>query len=169
MNHRTEQLRIDLTTERFLILDGIAHNRQIYDLFVTSDSAKAWAGGLEIAAATKADPLKLMAVSTQQYTEQEGDGFALDDFAYVMLAGSTEFGSAEYLNRYGNGDFMLSAFQLSGREPVAVGLTYKSIANYEIKSVTSADATRYMVIFTLVPVLISLCAGVFVIVRRKNR
>ena len=145
------------------------YKRQVYDLFVTHETAKAWAGDREIAASTKADPLKLMAVSTQQYTTQEGDGFALDDFAYVMLAGSTEFGSAEYLDHYGNGDFMLSAFQLSGREPVAVGLTYKSFANYEIKSVTSADATRYLVILTVAPVLVSLCVGVFVIVRRKNR
>ena len=111
-----------------------------------------------------------MAVSTQQYTTQENNsGFALEEFAYVTLAGSTEFGSKEFIEYYGNGDFLLSAFQLSGQEPVPVGLTYKSFANYDIKSVTTQDATQYMIVLTLVPVIISLCAGIFVIVRRKNR
>ena len=145
-------------------------NRTVYDLLVSSDTAKAFAGDREIAAATKADPLKLMAVSVQVYSEQEYLG-STEDFAYVMLCGSTDFGSSEYLDSkaFGNGDFMLSAFQMSGREPVAVGLEFKQFADYEIKTITSGDATRYMIILTLVPVLISLCAGVFVIVRRKNR
>lgn len=146
------------------------YKRNVYDLFVTNDTAKAWAGDREIAAATKADPLKLMSVSVQAYTEQEATG-AFEDFSYVMLSGSTDFATSEYLNSnaYGNGDFMLSAFQMSGREPVAVGLTYKQFANYEIETITSKDATQYMVVLTLAPVLIALCVGVFVIVRRKNR
>ena len=146
------------------------YKRTVYDLFVTHDTAKAYAGDVNIADATKADPLKLMAVSVQTYSEQEATG-SFEDFAYVMLSGSTDFATSKYLNSnaYGNGDFMLSAFQMSGREPVAVGLTYKQFANYEIETITSKEATTYMIVLTAAPILISLCAGVFVLVRRKNR
>lgn len=147
------------------------YNRTVYDMFVSHDTAKAWTANEVIAEATKNDPLKLMAVSVQVYTIGQEETNALEDFAYVMLSGSTEFLSEEYLtsNAYGNGDFMLSAAQMSGREPVAVGLKYKQFANYEIETITSGDATQYMIVLTLVPLLVSLCAGVFVLVRRKNR
>jgi len=146
------------------------YHRQVYDLFVSSEHATAWAGDREIASATKTDPLKLMAVSAQQYTTQEDNrGNALEEFAYVMLSGSTEFATRENLETYANSDFLLSAFQLSGQEPVPVGLTYKRFANYDINSMKGSEATQYMIVLTIVPVLVSLCAGIFVIVRRKNR
>lgn len=72
-------------------------------------------------------------------------------------------------NVYGNSDFMLSAIQRMGNEPVPVGLDFKKFANYEIESVTNEDATQYTIVLTIVPVVVALCAGVFVIVRRKNR
>ncbi len=145
-------------------------NRYVYDLFVTSDNAKAYAANNEIAAATKSDPLKLATVSVQTYTEQEYLT-AIDDSAFVMVCGSTDFASEKYLtsNAYGNSDLLLSVMQMAGREPVPVGLEYKEFANYEIETVTTKEATQYTVVLTLVPIVVSLCVGVFVIVRRKNR
>ena len=64
---------------------------------------------------------------------------------------------------------MLSALQMSGREPVPVGLDFKKFANYEIQSITTEQATQYTLVLTLVPVFAALIAGVVVIVRRKNR
>ena len=95
----------------------------------------------------------------------------MTDSAYVLLCGSTDFASEKYLssNTFGNADFMLSALQMAGREPVPVGLTYKEFANYTIESITSSEATTYTVIFTVAPIVIAFIAGVFVIVRRKNR
>ena len=145
-------------------------DRTVFDMFVSSTSATAWADDREIAWATKTDPFKLMMVSVEHNYEQEMYT-TMDDSAFVMLCGSVEFMSSEYIqsNVYGNNDFMLSAIQMSGREPVPTGLDFKEFANYEIESVTSKDATQYTVVLTLVPVLVSLVAGVFVIVRRKNR
>ena len=145
-------------------------NRRVFDMFTSSASATAWAGDREVASATKNDPFKLLAVSVEKYYEQE-KYTTVDDSAFVMLCGSVDFMKAKYAssNVYGNGDFMLSAIQMSGREPVPVGLDYKEFANFEIKSITTKDATQYTLVLTLVPVIISLCAGVFVIVRRKNR
>ena len=145
-------------------------DRTVFDLFTSSTSATAWAGDREVAAATKTDPLKLMMVSVETNYEQELYT-TMDDSAYVMLCGSTEFMLEKYIqsNVYGNNDFILSAIQMSGREPVPTGLDFKEFANYEIESVTSEDATQYTLVLTIAPVLIALCAGVFVIVRRKNR
>ena len=145
-------------------------DRTVFDMFTSSASATAWADDREVAAATKTDPFKLMMVSVESNYEQEMYT-TMDDSAYVMLCGSTNFLLEKYIqsNVYGNNDFLLSAIQMSGREPVPTGLDFKEFANYEIESVTAEDATQYTLVLTIVPVVIALCAGVFVIVRRKNR
>jgi hypothetical protein len=111
-----------------------------------------------------------MMVSVETNYEQEKYG-TMDDSAFVMLCGSIDFVKKDYINSnvYGNSDFLLSALQMSGREPVPVGLDFKEFANFEIESISNEEATQYTLVLTIVPVLISLCAGVFVIVRRKNR
>ncbi|MBE6593821.1 MAG: hypothetical protein E7642_07520 [Ruminococcaceae bacterium] len=145
-------------------------NRRVFDMFTSSTSANAWVNDREIASATKTDPFKLLAVSVESHYEQEMYT-TMDDSAYVMLCGSTDFLKNKYTssNVYGNTDFMLSALQMSGREPVPVGLDYKKFANYEIESITTEQATQYTLVLTLVPVFAALITGVFVIVRRKNR
>ena len=144
--------------------------RQVFDMYTSSATATAWANDREVAAATQNDPFKLMAVSAEIHYEQE-KYTTMDDSAFVMLCGSVEFLNNKYItsNVYGNDDFMLSALQMSGREPVPVGLDFKKFANYEIESVTTEEATQYTLVLTLVPIFVALCAGVFVIVRRKNR
>jgi hypothetical protein len=145
-------------------------DRTVFDMFTSSASATAWSDDREVAAATKTDPFKLMMVSVENNYEQEMYT-TMDDSAYVMLCGSTNFMLEKYVqsNVYGNNDFLLSAIQMSGREPVPTGLDFKEFANYEIESVTTEEATQYTLVLTIVPVVIALCAGVFVIVRRKNR
>ncbi len=145
----------------------------VYDLFTTGTNAKAYLGGdpaREIAQSTATDPLKLMTVSVKMYSEQEL-ATVITDSAYVMVCGSTDFALSDYLdsNAYGNSDLLLSMLQMSGREPVPVGLDYKEFANYEMETVTSKEATQYTVVLVAVPIVASLFAGVFVIVRRKNR
>ena len=159
------------TGEKYTIGKNSAFpDRTVFDMFTSSSSATAWAGDREVAAATKTDPFKLMLVSVESNYEQEMYT-TMDDSAYVMLCGSTNFLLEKYVqsNVYGNNDFLLSAIQMSGREPVPTGLDFKEFANYEIESVTAEDATQYTLVLTIVPVVIALCAGVFVIVRRKNR
>ena len=145
--------------------------RTVYDLFTSSSSAIAKVDGVEMAAATKSQPFSLMSVSTDRTFVQESNTTGFYDSAYVMLCGTTEFASEKYLksNTYGNADLMLSVCERMGREPVAVGLTYKEFANYTIETITTEAATAYTAIFTIAPLVIALCAGVFVLVRRKNR
>lgn len=145
-------------------------DRRVFDMFVSSTSATAWDGDREVASATANDPFKLISVCVETHYEQE-KYTTMDDSAFVMLCGSIDFMLDKYMtsNAYGNNDFMLSALQMSGREPVPVGLDFKEFANYEIETVTTKDATQYTLVLTLVPVVVALCTGVFVIVRRKNR
>jgi hypothetical protein len=159
------------TGEKYTIgINPAFPNRIVFDMFNSNTTATAWADDREMASATKTDPFKLLAVSVETHYEQE-KYTTMDDSVFVMLCGSIDFVKDKYIssNVYGNSDFLLSALQMSGREPVPVGLDFKEFANFEIESITSADATQYTLVLTIVPVLISLCAGVFVIVRRKNR
>ena len=148
------------------------NNRTVYDLFYSSPNAKGYVDAGEIASATERDPFTLMAVSVESSTYQEqGTNTSIQDSAFVMLCGSTEFASKKYLssNSYGNSDFLLSALQMAGREPVPVGLSYKEFANYTIETITSEEATTYTTVLTIAPLVLVAAIGTFVLVRRKNR
>lgn len=154
---------------------GNGKGRYVHDLFLSSSNAVAFAGDREIAQATNPDtkesePFKLMCVATETFVETEYAS-GLEDSAFVFLCGSTDFANEKYLgsNVYGNNDFLLTALSMMGREPVPVGLKYKNFANYEIQTIEANDATAYTVFFTVAPLVVALFAGVFVIVRRKNR
>ena len=116
----------------------------------------------------------LMAVSTQTFYQAD----QLDNItkyisysATVVLCGSTDFGSAKYIesNSYGNQNMLLSAFQMSGKEPIPTNLNGKPFANYTIQSVSARAATIYTVVLSLAPIAVASLAGVIVLVRRKNK
>ena len=173
----TEILYSDGTTQ-FEVASGVVNgqSRTVFPLFETYETAKGYSQGFtegeqSVVNATEKDPLKLMAVSVQtQYDQETGDS-VMPNSSYVVLCGSTDFASDKYINSdsYGNEDFLLSLFELCGREPVPVGLTYKAFRNYKIEAISSTQATAITVTLTVVPVVIALCAGVFVLVRRKHR
>ena len=173
LSYPTSYIPIEDTNEdgsKFMVHLNATYGRTVFDLFTTGEDAEAYAGDRNVASATSTEPFRLMSVSVETHTEQEYLS-SLEDSAFVMLCGSTDFANDAYLtsNTYGNSDLLLSALQMAGREPVPVGLKFKEFANYEIDTVTTEAATQYTVVLTLVPILASLCAGVFVIVRRKNR
>ena len=95
----------------------------------------------------------------------------MTDASYVLACGSTEFVSKELMesNAYGNTDLLLSALRTMGQEPVPVGITFKAFADKTIDTITTAESTQYTVILTVIPPVVALIAGIFVIVRRKNR
>lgn len=152
----------------------LAHNdssgRKVFSMFNTSDTADGYVDGENIWNATKKERAMLMAVSTKQYTEQEGWN-SITDSAYVMLCGSVDFAAPKYLQSkaYGNDDLLLTAFSLSGREPVPVGLLPNPIANFNIESISTRAATICTVVLTLMPLVIASGVGTIVLVRRKNR
>ena len=165
----TQPLATD-STKTFEIGGNVAYNRAVFTMFKSYSTASGYAAGSPVANATESDPFKLMGVSVQTHYEQEKYAL-IEDSAYVVLCGSTDFASDKYLysNSYGNEDLLLSVFQMCGREPVPVGLDFKEFANYEIEEISTGDATKYTVALTVAPIVIALCAGVFVLVRRKNR
>ena len=165
----TQPLATD-ETKTFEIGGNVAYNRAVFTMFKSYETASGYAAGSEVAKATASDPFKLMGVSVETHYEQEKYS-TIEDSAYVVLCGSTDFASDKYLysNSYGNEDLLLSVFQMCGREPVPVGLDFKEFANYSIEEISTGDATKYTVALTVAPIAIALCAGVFVLVRRKNR
>ena len=164
----TQPLATD-KTKTFEIGANPHYNRAVFTMFKSHETARGYAGGQDVANASS-DPFKLMAVSVETHYEQEKYSL-IEDSAYVVLCGSTDFATDKYLysNSYGNEDILLSVFQMCGREPVPVGLDFKEFANYEIEKISTGDATKIIIALTVAPIVIALCAGVFVLVRRKNR
>ena len=52
---------------------------------------------------------------------------------------------------------------------VPVGVKFKPFGDYTIDTITTSEATQYTVVLTVVPAVLALGSGIFVIVRRKNR
>jgi len=150
-------------------VDGVTTN--VYDLFVTSKNATAWANGAEREKASESNPLKLMTVSTRSVITAESYFTSVVDHTYVFACGSPDFASLDVLqtNAYGNNDALLSIFRTVGKELAPVGLNPKAFADTTIDIVTTAEATQYTVVLTVVPALIALVSGVVILVRRKNR
>ncbi len=150
-------------------MDGTT--RHIYDLFSTHEGAYAMANNQKVEIAKAQDKPALMTVSVELHSTQETAYTSMTDASYVIACGSTEFVSQPLMesNAYGNTDLMLSALRTVGQEPVPVGIGYKAFADKTIDTITTAEATQYTVILTLIPVVLALGIGIFVIVRRKNR
>ena len=140
-------------------------SRSIYDVFTTSPNAVAVANGEQVAAASNLEPFKLMTVTRESQMVSNQDA----DYSYVIACASTEFVSADMLQSivYGNSDLLGSTLRAVGRETVIVDLAHKPFDKTQIESLTTAQANQYTVILTVVPALIVVVLGVFVVVRRK--
>lgn len=147
--------------------------RKVYDVFTTGENAVAMANGQQVAKASAVNPLKLMTVSTESrmVVENETLGTGMNETSYVIACGSTDFASQSLLqsNSYGNSTFLEYALRTIGKEPVPVGVKFKPFGDYTIDTITTSEATQYTVVLTVVPALLALGSGIFVIVRRKNR
>lgn len=145
--------------------------REVYDLFISSDEAKAWAGqDAEPKTAKNGNNFKLMTISVEDHYIQESNYTTVNEASYVIATGCSEFAIDKVLQgQYGNNMFLEYTLRIISHEPVPVGLTFKPFGDYTIDTITTADATQYTVVFTVVPLILSLGIGIFVIVRRKNR
>lgn len=150
------------------MVDGVSTS--IYDVFVTSDSAEAWAKGGQVEKAVEGAPLKLMTVSSRTVIKAESSYTAVSDHTFVFACGSTDFASLAALQgKYGNNDVLLSVFRTVGKEITPIGLSPKAFSDTTIDIVTTSAATQYTVVFSVVPAVVALAAGIIVLVRRKNR
>lgn len=144
--------------------------RSIYNLFTASENAVAYANGREVEKSTAENPLALMTVSVEDRTTQESNYTTVNEASYVIACGSTGFASETLLqsSSYGNTDLLLSALRAIGREPVPVGLTFKPFADSTIDTITTAQSRNITIVFAVVPAVLAIGVGIFVIVRRKN-
>ena len=150
-------------------VDGV--NRSIFDIFVSSKNAIAYANGNEVGRATEQNPFKLMTVTMEERETQESNYTTISEASYVVACSSVEFLSSVLLqdNSYGNSDVLLSVCRAVGQEPVPVGLDPKPFADKTIDVITSAEATQYTVVLSVIPAVIALATGIVIIIRRKNR
>ncbi len=146
-------------------------SRSIYNLFTTHDTAFAMANGQKVEVASENNKPALMTVSVENHYTQESQYSSMNDASYVIACGSTEFVTQSLMesNAYGNNDLLLSALRTVGQEPVPVGIRFKPFADKTIDTITTAEATQYTVILTVIPPILALAAGIIIIVRRKNR
>ena len=146
-------------------------NRAIFDIFVTSENAVAYANGNEVGRATEKNPFKLMTVTMEERETQESNYTTISEASYVVACSSIEFLTSVLLqdNSYGNSDVLLSVCRAIGQEPVPVGLDPKPFADKTIDVITTAEATQYTVVLTVIPAVIALVTGIVIIIRRKNR
>ena len=146
--------------------------RTIYDVFVTSENAVAMANNKEVKKATAENPLKLLTISEEmRSTTEQGDLSLLDQSSYVIACGSTEFVSEDLLqsSAYGNNTFLEYTLRKIGSEPIPVGLHPKPFGDTTIDTVTTSEATQYTVVLSIVPAVLAIGCGIFVLVRRKHR
>ena len=140
-------------------------SRSIYDVFLTSSSAEAYANGELVESSSALDPFKLMTVTRESRMVDNTNA----DYSYVLACGSTQFASQDLLQSavYGNTDVLLSAMRSMGKELVTVGLDHKPFASTDIDTITTQQANQYTVVLTAVPAAIIFGLGIYVMVRRK--
>ena len=146
--------------------------REIFDLFVSTDNAIAKVGQNTDPAETakNGNNFKFMTITVEDNYIQESNYTTTTESSYVIATGCTEFALDEMLHgQYGNNMFLEYTLRVIAHEPVPVGLTFKPFGDYTIDTITTAEATTYTVVFSVVPLVLSFGIGIFVIVRRKYR
>ncbi len=144
-----------------------AHNRNVYHVFQSSDTAVAMANGMEVSTATKDNPYSYMMLSCESIPNYT---VGSTSHAFVLACASTDFASNATLanDRYGNAAVLSYACSTMGSLVVPVALDCKYYRNMEIASITSSAANQYTVILTVVPATIVFIAGIYVMIRRKH-
>lgn len=142
--------------------EPLSSSANVSIVLTTSDGAMAYSTetGEEMGKA----PYNLLAISAElRYVDNE------EMYTYVMLGGSSEFAATSYLqsNAYGNKDILYSMMKALGREKVPVDLDFKVFEDKTL-DLTTAEATRWTIVYTLVLPAIIAAAGVAVFIRRRH-
>lgn len=188
--HATSLVRSDSYFQKYVSAeetsDGVAYSYETYyrngvtrtlsNIFTSYTTATAEAFGKTYTIATEKDPFRLMTLTSEERTVQEGNYLTSQDRSFVCVVGSTEFASDALLDSsvYGNADVLVSALRSMGRELVPVtSISFKSFKITDIDAtaaeLTTGDATALLVVLTLLPVVLCAGVGVVVSVRRKYR
>lgn len=170
-NYHDDSLDINQSEGDFIYYtnDDNGYVRSMYPVFTTSASAEAMVKGKVVDKATSLDKFMLFTITQEDRNIQESNYTSINNSSYVLACSSTQFASEAFLQSavYGNSDMMMSAFRAVGKEIVPVGLTFKPFASQDIESITTKQANQYTVVLTVIPAVVLLGAGVFVIVKRR--
>lgn len=147
--------------------------RICYDVFLSSESAEALAGGHKLTASElealgmnspAQQPFSYMRV-TQETHARAGEQ---STYSYVLACASTDFvKSAALSSSYGNRELLTYACSVMGRDVVSVSLACKYFSSTQIANITASEANQYTVVLTAVPATIVFVAGVVIMIRRK--
>lgn len=138
--------------------------RTVSDVFVTGNGAVAMSNGNQVGSAASDGAFKLMTITREsQIVENE------QAFSSVMVCASTEFATEALLSSavYGNSDVILATARNFGEEFVPVDLEYKIFASTTISSMTTQSKNIWTTLLTVIPTVLIIGSGIFVLVRRR--
>ena len=174
----------DDSTDRYnyATYSGNGNIRNIYDLFLTSSDATAYAvkNGEHLLdednnpiVYSKA-PFRLMTITNQDSNISEGSGYThATEASYVCAVGSVNMVSNAMLqsDTYGNADALMAILRSMGHEVEPVGLSFKVLHSDTVdEEVYNAfTATVWTVVLAVLPIVVFTVAGVYCLVRRKTR
>lgn len=138
------------------------HGKNITPILTTTNNAVAYS--VDDDSYIKDGPFNLMILSAEmRYINNE------QMFTYVVAGGTSQFGDSAYLTggRYGNRDILHSIMKALGKEKVPIGLDFKVYQDTSL-DITTAQATQWTVIFSIIMPAIVAAAGIVVWARRRH-
>jgi ABC-type uncharacterized transport system. len=138
------------------------HGKNVTNILTTSPNAVAYSVDDDSYIAD--GPFDLMVISAEmRYVNNE------EMFTYVVAGGTSSFGDTAYLTggKYGNRDILHSIMKSLGKEKVPIGLDFKVYEDTSLE-ITTAQATQWTVIFSIIMPAIVAAAGVVIWARRRH-
>ena len=146
-----------------VLWDDSYNSRTVSTVLSTTDNAVAYS--MEDGSELGHGPYSTLTLSAElEYVQNE------DLYTYVMVGGTSLFGSDTYINSntYGNSDIMYAAIKALGRDKVPAELDFKLFQDDSL-DITTAEATRWTGIYTLVLPIIAAVIGSYVWIRRRHK
>lgn len=140
--------------------------KQVYSVLSSYDTAELIRSGETESTGSRS----LMAIARDKIIVNNENSLNADYiYSYVFASGSPSFVTNDYLtsNSYGNADIIYAAMRAVGRENLLADLKYKAFDNTEL-AITTAQSTRWTVVFAVIPPAVIAIAGVVVRIKRKN-
>lgn len=138
------------------------NGRNVSQVLTTTKEAKSYSTLDD--SETASGPFTLMALSCElRYVNNN------EMYTYVLAGGTSLFSDAKYLesNAYGNKDILSSVMKALGKEKVPIDLDFKVFDDNSL-DITTAEATKWTIVYTLLLPIIVSGLGVAVWLRRRH-
>lgn len=138
------------------------HGKDVSTILTTSNNAIAYS--VDDDSYIAEGPFNLMVLAAEmRYVNNE------QMYTYVVAGGTSSFGDSAYLTggKYGNRDILHSIMKALGKEKVPIGLDFKVYEDTSLE-ITTAQATQWTVIFSIIMPAIVAVVGIVVWARRRH-